>query len=285
METSASPGVAIGCGVAFLVAFVGALVLALRLSRAARERAAAFAAERGSQLADALASAGMVTSPDAALPADLPELGIPRFPSRTRFTLAAGERGSARWWLLDAEIPNFERPGWNLEVTSSADSRDAVSRHTFVLRRDSWRRLPELLVLPDVRAEMRARIDDRLRAENLQDHRAARWVANLSDRWIGQQEGPEPRIGIRELDGRYRVTGADEDAVRRALAPKAVGTLLATPGAILAADGEWLMVGRNVALARGRRDSDLPFGLSTAAELPELLALAQALDGALRSGS
>lgn len=240
------------------------------------ERSVASRRQRAEGFERALYRHGLRAEATDGPPAALPAFGLPAH----RWLLAVrAERAEARWYLADAEIHGLHRAaGWNVDIERSAGrASTATWRNTLVLIHEPSATWPACQIVPDVRAWIRDKIDENKQTEPMiAQSRLAQSFLRMFTKMgelLGAAEERGEAIELPErlgLAGRYRVAGEDRDAVLRLVDDAFATHLLRRPDAIVAAEGSWLLVSRNVAPAfRQQEASELPYGFLTEGEIAE----------------
>jgi hypothetical protein len=253
----------------------------------------AFRQQRAAGFERALARHGLRGEPTDGPPEELPAFGLPAVLPLRWLVGVCAEGADARWYLADAEISGLRRAaGWNVEIVGSGDSPRVTWRHTLALVHQPGAARAAFQIVPDVGALIGDRVDERAQVEPMiaQSRLAQSFLRRFTRMGERLQAFEERGESIelperRGLAGRYRVTGEDPDALVRLVDDAVAARLCRRPGAIVAADGAWLLVSRNVAPAfRQEETPELPYGLLTEDQVEEQVEATLELLAVLSSG-
>ncbi len=279
-----------------VLAVVGlAALVALVRKHVAREREARRLRWEG--ILEAAGRLGFHGTAEGAYPDGMPTWAIVPKPKRVRQVVDAS-RGDERIVVFDIENSGRTEMGYNTEITGSDESRAERSRHTVVCLRRDGRSLPRFELLPNLGRMTEEFVDVAMQQAAAEMGAKGRSGPDSAGLGVGLIRGlAQTVVAMRERPGSLpcgrradfeqamKIYGDDPGAIDRVLTDEIIDRLLATPGLIVAADGQWLLFSRNVRLAGGDRDTDLAHGLLTIDEAGDLMQTGLALAESFEEGA
>jgi hypothetical protein len=224
-------------------------------------------------------AAGFTQAGPADLPPDMPDWAVAT-PIARASVLAGGSRQAATMVVFDHTTSGPPALGYNNEVTGT-DDKSETSRHTVICLRHDGRALPRFELVPNLSRMPDAVVDTAAAAASLgtglppEGLPGRGLLLGMARLYASRHERPGAlSVGRETLEAAYRVYGADAGVVAASLTDAIEQLALEHPGLILAADGQWLAVSRNVRMAPDGPADGLPSGLLSPPQVEQLVQVA-----------
>ena len=215
---------------------------------------------------------GFVGSASARPPSDLPAWYLTRGGGVPKVMVVA-DRGQDQIAVFDHTMARAGPLGYNSESRNSDDHGDGFSRHTCVCLKSPRLSVGSFDLVPNAREffdrglaphleETRSQVASQDRLGGLVGRLGTDLVVGMAQMALAkiERKGAVRVEGWEELEKAFLLYCDDVDSVRATLTPSIRDQLARSPGLILEARGDWLLLSRHIRLSGLEPSSDLDFG-------------------------